>query len=375
MTDTSPTDARAVLSVFAVWHPDSSLSSPLAEKIFKDLCADPDIPARRGLGIPVRFRTSSSAAITPAEILFGAAQRTVVFVLADDAMVADSNWRSYVETLAAASGDSNLIVPVAIAPNRNLPPKLRSLQSIVLDGIPDESWGVTLLNRAMHDLCRSLDPDAAKVKVFLSHAKQDGLAVTSAVRGYLHATAMLDDFFDTADIPDGARFAEVLMRNSGALPVLLAIQTDSYASREWCRLEVLEAKRRRVPIVVLTAVKEGEARSFPYMGNVPVVRWRNKTSLPRVVAALLREVLRSRYFPLRVEALCRYHGLAPQSHISTYPPELLTALLRRADAAESGGTLGKLVYPDPPLGTEELLLIHQFDPDIDPVTPTILFAS
>ena len=375
MTAAALVDARVILSVFAVWHPKSSFTRSLAENLFRDLCADPDIPARRGLGIPVWFRTSNSAGTVPREIRFGTAERTVVFVLADDTMVADANWRRYVEALVDKKGETDVVVPVAITRTRNLPPKLGSLQAIALSRLPQVSWPVTLLTQAMHDLCRCLDPDAAKVRVFLSHAKQDGVDITGAVRRYLHETAMLDDFFDAADIPDGARFAEVLMRNSGALPVLLAVQTDTYASREWCRLEVLEAKRRRVPIVVLTAVKEGEARSFPYMGNVPVVRWRNRTSLPRVAAALLREVLRNRYFPRRVEALFKYHGLPPQSEISTYPPELLTALLRRADAAEAGGHLRQLVYPDPPLGTEEVRLIHEFDPDIDPVTPTILLAS
>jgi hypothetical protein len=255
---------------------------------------------------------------------------------------------------------------------RNLPPVLRELQAIRLNGVPDAQQECTLLNDVIHDLCRLLDPAAAKVRVFLSHAKQDGLEITTNVRRYLHEVARLDEFFDAADIPDGTRFAEFVSKCAGSLPALLAIQTDTYASREWCRIEVLEAKRHHVPIVVLSAVQGREARSFPYIGNTPVVRWFDETSLPAVVRALLGEVLRHRYFPRRVEAICEQYSLNPERQVFACPPELLTALIFRAETKASGAVSGRYLYPDPPLGSEELQLLKQFDPDIEPVTPTIL---
>ena len=116
-----------------------------------------------------------------------------------------------------------------------------------------------------------------------------------------------------------------------------------YWGPEWCRLEVLEAKRQQVPIVVLAAFDRGEPRSFPYIGNVPVVRWHGNESLPVVVAALLREVLRARYFPRRVEAICRLHGLQPARQVFAYAPELLTALIFRRQAPMTGMTRDQLV--------------------------------
>ena len=35
---------------------------------------------------------------------------------------------------------------------------------------------------------------------------------------------------------------------------LIAIRSDQYASRRWCRREILEAKRAQRPIVVVTRV-------------------------------------------------------------------------------------------------------------------------
>jgi hypothetical protein len=228
----------------------------------------------------------------------------------------------------------------------------------------------------MHDLCCLLDPRAAKVKVFLSHAKQDGTPITTTVGRYLREVAGLDDFLDTKDVPDGTRFAELLTDSAGSLPALLAIQTDAYASREWCRLEVLEAKRRHVPIVVLSAVNVTETRSFPYLGNTPVVRWCDEeTSLPLVVRALLGEVLWHRYFPRRVKALCEQYRLHPGRQVSAHPPELVTMLTHRAEMTAARVAVGRYLYPDPPLGTEELQLLAQLDPDFVPVTPITLQAS
>ena len=204
---------------------------------------------------------------------------------------------------------------------------------------------VELLNNVKNDLCRLLKPGAEKVRVFLSHAKQDGLGITKEVRRYLHEQTKLGDFFDATDIPDGARFAEFITENAGSLPVLLAIQTDTYGSRDWCRIEVLEAKRRRVPISVLAAIQHGEARSFPYLGNVPVVCWHGKASLPVVVGVLLDEVLRDRYFPERVRAICLQRGISMKHQVFTYPPELFTVLSHRVETHAAGGKLGCYLYP------------------------------
>lgn len=367
-------DDRSVLSVYAVWHPGCAQAGDLARGLFKALCANPDIPASRGLGIPVRFRTTVSPDELPTAVPFTAAQQTAVVVFADDLLVADARWRSFADDLTRSAGQGDVVVPVALTRTGNLPFELGQLQIVRLDDVPDIDQPTLLLNRVMHDLCRLLDPTAAKVKVFLSHAKHDGLEITTTVRRHLHELAGLDEFFDATDIPDGTRFAEFIKTAAGSVPALLAVQTDSYASREWCRLEVLEAKRRRVPIVVLAAVQNRESRSFPYMGNVPVVRWQGDPALPMVVSALLGEVLRNRYFPLRVKVIGRHHPLGDPHQVLAYPPELLTVLAYRADLRNKGQRLGRYIYPDPPLGSEELECLRELDPDVEPITPTLLQA-
>ena len=362
-----------MLAVYVVWHPGSQRGGEYKDAIFRALYAVPEIPASRGLGVPVRFRTSMAAEETPAPVAFGRARHTVVFVLADDELVASPAWCTYVDGLAGEVGPADRVIPVAIADAENLPPGLGARQAIRLNGSSAAEREARLLNDVVHDICQVLDPGAAKVRVFLSHAKLDGLGITNAISRYLRAVR-LDEFFDARDIPDGARFADFLTAQAGSLSALLAVQTDSYASREWCRLEVLEAKRRGVPIVVLSALQDREGRSFPYLGNVPVVRWRGPRSLPVVVSALLGEVLRDRYFPKLAEGIRMDHGLGPEWRVLTCPPELVTLLAARGATRMADGAPARYLYPDPPLGTAELQLLHLLEPGLDLATPTLLEA-
>lgn len=366
-------DERPVLVVYFVFHPRADAGEDLARAVFTALCSDPEHPASRGVGVPVRYRTTANVDEVPAELAFGIAQHTAVFVLAEDELCASPQWQAYADHVAESKGPGDLVVPVALTSTDHLPPTLATLQAIRLADVPSHQRSTALMRDITHDLCRILDPNAAKVKVFLSHAKRDGAVIAQSVRRHLREEDRLDDFFDEADIPDGTGFARFLQESAGSAHALLAIQTDSYASREWCRLEVLEAKRMGVPIVVLAAMERGEQRAFPYMGNVPVLCWRGDESLAAVAGALLQEVLRKRYFPMRVDALCRLLGQKDQRTVLTSAPELFTVLHQRAGKGP-GKTTGTLVYPDPPLGTEEAEVLRLLNPTVSVATPTMLMA-
>ena len=192
------------------------------------------------------------------------------------------------------------------------------------------------------------------VRLFLSHAKTDGVPIAEAVRAYLRSGTGLDEFFDAQDIREGDRWADVI-RGAAAENVLLAIRTDAYAAREWCLTEVLYAKAGGSPLVVLDALVDVEPRAFPYLGNAPTVRWggdASALSMERMLCVVLREALRFRHFPKRVSDLCRVYELPEDDRVLAAPPELLTVL--RARAAADDGHGHRIVYPDPPLGTEEL---------------------
>ena len=89
-------------------------------------------------------------------------------------------------------------------------------------------------------------------------------------------------------------------------------------------------------------MREREIRRFPYAGNAPVLRWRDD---PRdVVDSLLRETLRHVYSEEMLRQRAR-----PGDDILPSGPELVTVVHR--DKSKP------ILYPDPPLGTEELAVL------------------
>jgi hypothetical protein len=367
-------DDGPVFAIHVVWHPSCAPAERLAHHLFTSLYSDPFRPGRRGLGIRVRYRTSRAPTQPPPPLPPGTAGRIAIVVLVDAHLVVQPAWCEYVAALVDRA-PADLVIPVALTAVRNLPPDLRSLRTLDLTTVDDDDRARTLLNRVMHDMALRLDTSSRTVKVFLSHAKHDGLEISLAVRRHFHEVAGLDDFFDAADVPFGARLSDEITSAAGTAVALLAVQTDSYSRSEWCQLEILEAKRRGVPIVALSAVRRGEHRAFPYLGNVPVVRWNGDSSLPTLVNVLLREVLRARYFPRSVRALCRSYGLDPDRQVTAFAPELLTTLEHRRAVAAAGGTVDLLLYPDPPLGTAELEVLRRSDPQLKPVTPLTLLPA
>jgi hypothetical protein len=372
---------RPALLLTVLWHPSGEEARGIAEAIFKLLCDDPEQPSARGLRLPVRFRTAEAATPTyrtptPATVDVEAAERSVVVVLLDAELISTLGWKEYVSELSARAERSPnhrvLQVLLYSKPPADWPGSEHQFIRAAAEEDADLRRQV-VLNRLMHTLCRLLDPKGQGVKIFVSHAKHDGLDATKQLRSFINDIPGLQDFYDAADIPEGERWAEILEREARTC-VLLVVQTDAYASREWCRMEVLGAKTARSPVVVLAAVQKGEDRAFPYLGNVPVVRWSNdptRLAFEQLLGVVLREELRSRYFRHRLKDLCAMNQIPVPERVFTHPPELLTLL---PYVGAKPGSRQVLVYPDPPLGTEEVRLLQRFDAHLEPVTPTMLVA-
>jgi hypothetical protein len=154
---------------------------------------------------------------------------------------------------------------------------------------------------------------------------------------------------------------------------LAVVHTGAYASRVWCQHEIIRAKRRGRPVVVIHAIEEGEARSFPYIGNVPTIRWRagEPGRTEAVVGLVLHEVLRAEYFQQHFEDLRALFGVPDAVRALPRAPELLTGLALRAETAK----VPYFVYPDPPLAAQEVELLTELDPSLRLTTPTFLFAN
>ena len=392
MMPMTPYKPRLVLHV--IWSASFPLGDVLANHIYSRLCRDISHPVSRGIGIPIYFHTGATpaAAGLPDGIMPDTAQSSVVITLVDDSIRGNDEWILCVDALAAkieTAGHSHLFLPVACDDRAHMiSAKATGYNFIRLDRLSDDLMPERLVAALTHELARlligknvdvvlddarRLDKSLAPVKLFISHAKSDGLDIALQLKRHVEDKLPAARFFDSNDNAFGRRFGEEIEANV-AESALIVIHSDRYSSREWCRREVLLAKRYGCPIIVVNAIKSGEDRSFPYLGNVPTIRWlpRSKTRSQSVVDLALREVLRNVYFTEHVKSL-KTAGFLDHTITLANAPEVLTYLQARAQQTAATNDM-VLLYPDPPLGTEEVQVLGLLDALPPITTPTSISA-
>lgn len=371
---------RPFLVLYVVWHPSFADGPMLAEAIREHFRRKLYENVAGGTGLSVIFRSEvAPGSSAPFPIDLAQAETTAVVVLADSKLANDADWVAYVRELAALTEGAGLaarLFPVAI-----------EHAGLVVEeqAIRWDQWTETnadrlqrLLNELTYEFCRMLrhylehlrrpaeDDEALekylqKVQIFLSHSKHDddGERIARLVRERLYAGHGLASFFDVHDIPAGLRFHKVLLKQVRQSAVV-AIHTDSYSSREWCRREIIEAKRCNAPLVVANCICDRDERGFPYMGNVPIVRMDPQLTdrIDAIVGRLLDEVLRDFLWRCRIQLVGNTN---PALIFLPRPPELisLAGLPPVADVPEP-----IIIYPDPPLSAEEERLFEAVAPHV-----------
>ena len=76
-----------------------------------------------------------------------------------------------------------------------------------------------------------------KLKLFISHAKRDGLVVAENLRNSLRSKTKLDSFFDKNDIIEGVDFEKQIKENVKS-SLLMVLDSDAYGTRQWCQKEI-----------------------------------------------------------------------------------------------------------------------------------------
>ncbi len=376
-------DYRPYFEIYVVFHPKCSTARHFAEVIYSTFCRNPITPEARGLGIPIFWRAESREPI-PVEGP-GRATYVAILFLIDDQMVVDSTWESFLGDLipAAANASRLILLPVALTRSAfQLHPALAAahLNYIRLYERSSAEEQETILKRELaHAFCRLLTDSpnvgyltqpAQSVQVFLSHAKVDGEIFSTRLRDWLRSNSGLDSFFDASDIPPGTDFEKIIIDNVQN-SAFLAIQTDVYSSRVWCRRELLLAKKYQVPILIINALEKGEARSFPYSGNSPTMRWTG--DMAPIVEKLLLEVLLYRYFYGLAESLSHLRAelTSDRCWIFPRPPELLT--LQQVLSADH--PKATILYPDPALTREEVNVLNRDHPNCQIITPIMAYPK
>lgn len=381
------------LNIFVVWHPNSTNGEKIGKELYNTFCRDYKKPLKRGLGIPVYFRAKKFENDKPVDIRIDQAEKCAIILLIDGEYLLDNDYKEYTKDLVEKVNDNARIFPISLVNKAHtIGCGLSNIQFVdgttylgqKLDLDMADDLGKCIMkikSEVLHDCARLLmnfHPSYADkekhrigspVKLFLSHAKFDGEVTAINFKRFIENNLKLDVFFDTVDIANGYDFAsqfEEQISNSA----LVVFHTDEYSNREWCRREVLIAKKYKSPIVVAHKIVEGENRAFPYLGNMPTTTLfeENDANFYKIVYLTLYQVLNNLY---QLKLLSSYKALTNQACeilVITSPPELYNFV----DIKQHQKDIDKkliILYPDPPLGIEELSVLNEIDSEVEFVTP------
>ena len=330
------------------------------------LCRDSDNTNFDGLDIPVYFHVGNSGVIP--EISEVKSEIHVIIPLIEEHMFCDDAWRKYIENLINA-GEKH-IVPVSLCEyafefNKDLSRKqfitLRS-PSILDNKI---EFQIRLFEFILRILSKN---EKEKLLLFISHSKKDsdqiGRIRAEEFRDYLRAHSKLNSFFDANDILDGQDFGDIIKENVDR-SLFVLIHSDTYSDREWCRKEVLECKYNQVPAIRVELFTKGCSRLFPYMANIPCIRFSDNWH--EITALMLRTALDWRYQKAYLNKLNEACG---ESIFGIEPtiPELISIHHNHKECE-------KILYPEPPVGLEELEVLTESFENKRFVTPMQLLTS
>ncbi|NKI30778.1 toll/interleukin-1 receptor domain-containing protein [Croceivirga thetidis] len=381
---------KSPLSIYVIWHPSFKEGIKYAESIYNTYSGENDFVTHARYDIPVSYRTLSYGKDIFAPIPFSESDKNALIILVDEFMFNDEDWTIGLNKLLKSKPKNTRVFPISFSKyafdlNKEF---LSSTQFIkTKQQSPDfgndfASNNKIIKYRLLESIAKFLfnvkenyntktDSDAP-IKLFISHAKADGEKLAIDFRNYIYGNTKLKAFFDANDIADGHYFEQEIKKNIDHSAFII-FNTDEYANREWCRKEVIIAKRYRCPIIAVMDIKKGERRSFPYSGNFPTIIWDD--NFEEVINLILSQIISDKYNELFLKSIVTMYKLEEKYSCIILPkaPELFNYIdIERFKEERKEVKPFIILYPDPPIGIEELNLLNDIDSEIKFITPLML---
>ncbi len=359
------------LSVIFVWHPvDANEVIPIVEYCYSQFSRDVNKPFSRSMNLPIFFRTTSKKGI-PEKIEI-TSDKTIIFVFVSKEFTDDS-WVAYISDLP--KNENVIVIPIAMdryALNfTDLFNGVNFIRAYEFDQLYLNDYFFIAIS---HEIYRwalnknfsraALGKDNA-IELFISHAKdgKNGIKLATDLKGFIDNSQMRN-FFDATDIAVGYKFDDEII---GYIKksTIIAIHSDIYSSRYWCQREILCAKENNRPIIAVDTLEDFEDRSFPFVSNIPGVHVHvNGTTstgdLLRILRSALLETLRFFYSELLLKEYIHEGWIEPDAKIISRPPEVSDIeKLLFCDGEDIKCKHKSIVYPEPPLYSEELNFISK----------------
>ena len=190
-------------------------------------------------------------------------------------------------------------------------------------------------------------------KLFFSHAKRDGVPLSTSLVSWIGRLKGFGFFYDTLDLNLSGDIGPQLEQAVGA-SVLVALRTEIFDQRYWCQEEVFWAEKHGVPVISVDARWSVKSpASVITLDGSPSVRIPDG-SLVRILQVALEEALRLALHRARAHLIAAQAKLSSNSWVAlSRPPSLVSldsaAEANRLRAGPPSSAPYLVVYPNPAL--------------------------
>ena len=350
---------KTPLSIHVLFHSKYTEGQKIYQRLYQILCRNTRNPFADGLDIPVFFGTDVDGQIKM--VTDDISDKIIVLLLIDSNMRIDRRWQDFVKTNIVAHPVKYSLYCVDLY--KYAFEFLSEIKYKQFIGFHSESlfehWPE--FEARIYDISiRFLEGDRmVQQKVFISHSKHDpdGKNHAESLRDYLvHNATKLSFFFDVNSIMEGYAFNKQI-EEGVKKSIFITIVSNTYSDREWCRKELIEAKKNKIPVIGVYILNGKVERMFPYIGNMPGVAY-NGDWQP-VLNLLLRTALNQYY---QKKLLSKYTQGHDEMDSLTTMPEAFSFSFIPEDKT-------KVIYPEPPLCNEELKILKKIRPGVELITP------
>jgi hypothetical protein len=398
----------APLQLLLFRHPDDRDTLPFEEAIVRAFQGGKEaggyLATGEDLGVQLEVFSAAPRTGWPAAQTLDSFGHTLTMVLVDDMLLnrgGEPLWDWLAECWTHTRGSNGRHAMIVVPLEERLGyqfslkrPSLQALQLLQVHDIGERAirpamLGLRLLHESRLLLASALPLASAPghppgfLRLFISHAKIDGLPLAHALKHQIEALPWLEDFYDADDLPAGCNWQKELEQGVGA-SLIIMLRTDIYDSRYWCQQEVFWADEYATPAVLVDARTNLHypAGVLPF-DRVPTVRIPDG-NLVRILFLALREGLRFLHFMRRVEEMKQRGDLPSPVELRVFSgPPSMPALLRACrvlSASKEPATTPRIIlYPDPTLraGVYEAAqaLVDAYAPGARLVTPDTLAAT
>ena len=319
------TKVKSPVSIYIVHHPECKEAEALSGKLYDWFRLGYLSGDSSGAGLPVYFRRQVKEIRSPGKsestwrlsptIDYSGATLNVIIVLVDHRMVIEEKWRVAIvalseevskikeeirkaqlgkdESRSRIKGTRVELLPAALHDSfYRTGPLSSNFNSVRLAHLDDKHKEAALRRAATEMTGRLLRAASGsgfkQLDIFLSHAKQDGLEIAATLRDGIQRFGQLEPWFDANDLAWGQQWQDDINVATTDTAAMVAIVTDAYPSRPWCRTEARNGRMPRKlkdhdnvlnnvwcmqPMVAVHNPGSSWTRAMPMLEGVPRIGW------------------------------------------------------------------------------------------------------